>query len=605
MTNTNINTPFQYYSARTKEYSAQLAKLARYFRFTAPARLLTFAGLIISGLWFIKSKFDDTFIWLSLGFLVLFVLAVIWDMRLVRKQRTLKAQLKVNDDELKYLQHQYSEFDDGSDLAATAPELSGDFDLFGAGSLFQYINRCVTDQGRRFFANELTKGKTTTEAIRKRQESIKELSEAPEFIEQFRALGLQTNMEKDEIKRLKEWLQSPALQIPVLKWAGRIWPFLMAGWISLTALGFIAPNLIFIPIVLPLLIVGRKSKTIQQAHNLLGRSAQTLKKYAGLIRLMETHTFSAQLLSSLQKQLTVKNKTASRILKELFKLLERFDFRLNLIMGPLLNILFLFDFHMLVSLEKWKATHKDNVPDWFEAISKLDAMTGFAVFAFNNQEKTSFPEVIETPFTYEALALKHPLLPDAECVANDISFSGQPKILIITGANMAGKSTFLRTLTVNLILGMSGAPVCAQQMRFSPCDIRSSINIRDSLARHESYFYAELQRLKGIVDHVKAQPNTFVVLDEILRGTNSLDKHNGSYGLLEKLISLNTIVVIATHDLGIGELEKQHPETAHNYCFEVELEGDQLAFDYKLKPGVSQKLNASFLMKKMGLGINN
>jgi hypothetical protein len=601
MTNTNNNTPFQYYSARTKEYSAQLAKLARYFRFTAPARLLTFAGLIISGLWFIKSKFDDTFIWLSLGFLVLFVLSVIWDMRLVRKQRTLKALLKVNENELKYLQHQFSEFDDGSDLAATAPELSGDFDLFGAGSLFQYLNRCVTDQGRTLFAHELTKGKTTTEAIIKKQESIKELSKTPKFIEHFRALGLQTNMEKDEVKRLKEWLQSPALKISALKWAGRIWPFMLTGWITLTALGFITPNLIFIPIIIPLLIVSRKNKTIQQAHNLLGRSAQTLKKHASLIQLVENQPFSSELLKSVQQQLAVKNKTASGALKELFKLLDRFDLRLNFIMGPLLNILFLFDFHMLVSLEKWKAAHKKYVPDWFEAISKLDAITGFAVFAFNNRDKTSFPEVIDTPFTYEALALKHPLLPDAECVANDISFSGQPKILIITGANMAGKSTFLRTLTVNLILGMSGAPVCARQMRFSPCDIRSSINIRDSLARHESYFYAELQRLKGIVNHVKAQPNTFVVLDEILRGTNSLDKHNGSYGLLEKLISLKAIVVIATHDLGIGELEKQYPGTAHNYCFEVELEGDQLAFDYKLKPGISQKLNASFLMTKMGL----
>lgn len=601
MTSTNNDTPFQYYSARTKEYSTQLAKLARHFRFLAPARLLTFAGLIISGLWFIKSKFDDTFIWLSLGFLVLFVLAVIRDLQLVGKQRTLKARLKVNEDEIKYLQHQYSEFDDGSDLATTAPELSGDFDLFGTGSLFQYLNRCVTEQGRTFFAHELTKGESSSEKIIERQESIKELSYNPEFIEHFRALGLLTNMEKDEIKRLKEWLQSPALKIPVLKWAGRIWPFLLAGWITLTALGFITPNLIFIPIILPLLIVSSKNKTIQKAHTLLGRSAQTLKKYAGLIQLVENQPFSKKLLRSIQQQLTVKNKTASRSLKELFKLLERFDFRLNLIMGPLLNILFLFDFHMLVSLEKWKAARKDNVPGWFEAISQLDAMIGFAVFAFNHRDKTSFPEVIDTPFTYEALDLKHPLLPDAECVANDISFSGQPKILIITGANMAGKSTFLRTLTVNLILGMSGAPVCAGKMRFSSCDIRSSINIRDSLARHESYFYAELQRLKGIVDNVSEQPNTFVVLDEILRGTNSLDKHNGSYGLLEKLISLNAIVVIATHDLGIGKLEKQHPGTAHNYCFEVELKGDQLAFDYKLKPGVSQKLNASFLMKKMGL----
>ncbi len=601
MTNTNINNPFQYYSARTKEYSTQLARLARYFRFTAPARLLTFAGLVISGLWFIKSKFDATFIWLSLGFLVLFVLAVILDLRLVRKQRILRARLKVNENELKFLQHQYSEFDDGSDLVATAPELSGDFDLFGPGSLFQYLNRCITGPGRTLLGKELTKGKRTSEEIKRKQETIKELSENPEFMEDFRSTGLQSNMESDEIIKLKEWLNSRSFNTSFFKWAGILWPFLLAGWIAATSMGLISPNLIFIPIITPLFLVDRKKRITQKSHSLLGRSAKTLKKYAGLISLVENYHFSAELLISLQKQLSGRNKTASRVLKELFKLLERFDFRLNLIVGTLLNILFLFDFHMLVALEKWKTAHKTDVFEWFDAIARLDAMTGFAVFAFNNRGKTIFPEIPDAPFSYEAEDLKHPLLPPNECAGNDISFSGQPKILIITGANMAGKSTFLRTLTVNLILGMSGAPVCARQMRFSPCDIRSSINIRDSLARHESYFYAELQRLKGIVDHVEMQPNTFVVLDEILRGTNSLDKHNGSYGLLEKLIRLNAIVVIATHDLGIGELEKQYPGVAHNYCFEVELEGDQLAFDYKLKPGVSQKLNASFLMKKMGL----
>jgi hypothetical protein len=598
---TTTNTPHKHYSTRVTDYSAQLKQLTRYFRFTAPARLLTFGGLVISGLWFIKSKFDDTFLWLSAGFLVLFVLAVIWDLRLVRKQRTLKARLKVNEDELKYLQHQYSEFDDGSDLAKYAPELSGDFDLFGPYSLFQYLNRCITGPGRTLLGEELTKEKRTPEEIKKKQESIKELSENPEFIEEFRSLGLQANMETDEIKKLKEWLDNPALNTFFVKWAGIIWPFLMAGWIAATSLGFISPNLIYIPILTPLFLVDRKKKTIQNSHNLLERSAKTLEKYAGLISLVENHQFSSELLLSLQHQMTGKNKTASRVLKKLFRLLELFDYRLNLLAGTLLNILFLFDFHMLTGLEKWKASHKTDVPEWFDAIARSDAMTGFAVFAFNNQGNTVLPEIQDAPFTYDAKDLKHPLLADNKCVGNDISFSGQPKIMIITGANMAGKSTFLRTLTVNLIMGMNGAPVCAARMRFSPCDIRSSINIRDSLARHESYFYAELQRLQGIVQHVEDQPNTFVVLDEILRGTNSLDKHNGSYGLLEKLIGMDAIVVIATHDLGIGELEKQYPGIAHNYCFEVELEEDQLAFDYKLKPGISQKLNASFLMKKMGL----
>jgi len=178
---------------------------------------------------------------------------------------------------------------------------------------------------------------------------------------------------------------------------------------------------------------------------------------------------------------------------------------------------------------------------------------------------------------------------------------GRPAITIITGANMAGKSTFLRTISVNLLLAMNGAPVCAREMKYTPCNIMSSIKIQDSLVENASYFYAELVRLREIIEQIQSQPKTLVVLDEILRGTNTRDKQAGSLGFLEKLISLNAIVIIATHDLKIGELENTHPGKVKNQCFEVELNKDQLVFDYKLKDGISQKLNASFLMKKMGI----
>ncbi len=593
--------PFEYYSQHLEDYSRQLSKLARDFSFTAPARLLTFMGLIISALWFIKSSLDYSFLWLSFFFLVLFFLAVIWDQRLTRKQKILKARRKINEDELKYLNHQFSEFDDGSDLAKMAPELSGDLDLFGHGSLFQYLNRCVTSQGRAMLGHDLVHENQNTDIIKKKQESIEELSKNPGFIEEFRTRGLLANIELDEIRKLKEWLNSPSINTSTLKWTGRIWPFLMAGWIAATLLGFISPDFLFVPIIIPFILISGKNKMTQKAHNLLGHSANTLKKHTNLIKLIENQQFHSEVLLSLQQRLSAKKQPASRVLKKLFTLLERFDYRLNLIAASLFNILFLFDYHMLVALEKWKSSHKEDVAGWFEVIAQLDSMTGYAVFAFNNQGTTTFPKLQNGDFAYDAEELKHPLLPDKECVGNDITFAGQPKLLVITGANMAGKSTFLRTLAVNLILGMNGAPVCAKQFRFKPCYIKSSINIHDSLAKHESYFYAELQRLKSIVEHVNQHPNTLVIIDEILRGTNSLDKHNGSVGLLKKLISMKALVAIATHDLGIGDMEQEYPETVTNYCFEVELEKDQLIFDYKLKPGVSQKLNATFLMQKMGL----
>ncbi|GAO31786.1 MutS-related protein, family 1 [Geofilum rubicundum JCM 15548] len=231
----------------------------------------------------------------------------------------------------------------------------------------------------------------------------------------------------------------------------------------------------------------------------------------------------------------------------------------------------------------------------------MDAIHGLARFAMNNREQVSYPEVSEKGFVFEAIQMGHPLIPADTRVCNDVSFTGQPKVMVVTGANMAGKSTFLRTLAVNLLLAMNGAPVVARFFRFSPVHIMSSINIRDSLSHKASYFYSELLRIREIIDYVKACPQTLVVLDEILRGTNTKDKQAGSLGLLEKLMAMKATVVIATHDLTIGELDKKHPEIVINHCFEVELEGDQLVFDYQLKKGVSQKLNASFLMRQMGV----
>jgi DNA mismatch repair ATPase MutS len=274
---------------------------------------------------------------------------------------------------------------------------------------------------------------------------------------------------------------------------------------------------------------------------------------------------------------------------------------LNILVALLLNILFLYDIQVWLRLGRWKARNKIAVASWFEALCELDALSSLSVYAFNNADTVTYPEVAEEAFTFEAKEMGHPLLHPGTRVCNTVAFSGAPRVLVVTGANMAGKSTFLRTLSVNLILAMNGAPVCAKAFRFTPCDILSSIKIQDSLSNHESYFYAELVRIREIIEHLQANPRTLVVLDEILRGTNTRDKQTGSRGLLEKLISLNAIAIVATHDLTLGELETTYPGTVLNHCFEVELKGDQLIFDYQLKPGISQKLNASYLMRKMGI----
>jgi len=378
-------------------------------------------------------------------------------------------------------------------------------------------------------------------------------------------------------------------------------PFLNLCWIALVIAGTFSVNSLLIPILTSLSIAGSKLKTINRAHSLLSKTAGTLKSYTTIIRLMEKEKFQSACLIRLQAKLSANGMKAGDSLTSLFKLLNSFDLRLNILVSVLANALLLYDIQIWLRLGKWKAQHKNSVPIWFEALSELDALMSLAVYAFNNCDAVTYPEVEEKEFTFQATEMGHPLLHPATRVCNSFGFAGTPRILIITGANMAGKSTFLRTLSVNLILAMNGAPVCAKAFRFTPCDLLSSIKIQDSLSNNESYFYAELVRIREIIDHVQSNPRTLVVLDEILRGTNTRDKQTGSRGLLEKLISLHAVVLVATHDLALGELEKSYPEVVTNNCFEVELTNDQLIFDYKLKPGISQKLNASYLMRKMGI----
>ena len=227
-------------------------------------------------------------------------------------------------------------------------------------------------------------------------------------------------------------------------------------------------------------------------------------------------------------------------------------------------------------------------------------MICFGNFSYNNSNYT-FPEISDAEFYLSIKEGGHPLLYKDQRINNDFSVTDLKKITIVTGANMAGKSTFLRTIGVNMVLGMTGSPVCAEKFVFSPIEIFTSVRTNDSLHKNESYFYAELMRLKKITDTLKSGKKLFIILDEMLKGTNSKDKHIGSYALIEQLIKLNASGLAATHDIQLGKLAEKYPNNISNKRFEVEIINDELVFDYKLKDGISQNLNASFLMKKYGI----
>jgi hypothetical protein len=591
----------QFYSDRCRLLADEITAFELKFRILYFLRLLSF-GLFAT---FLLLSFFSAMPWLyavlsAISF-CLFLVVVRRDIVLLRKQELLKCRLLVNQNELKFLSHTITGFEDGAQFEALSPHLSGDFDLFGQSSLFQYVNRAVTSGGKKRLASHLCDWSTDVTLIKEKQVAVNELKELPAYLEHFQATGMLINEQGTEQAKLMEWLDESS---EMGRWVNFLligYPLFVLMWIGFVVFSVLPPESLLFPFLISLFIIDRNKKLVNAAHEKLGKSEKVFEMYGKLIQIIEQKPFQSAFLQRIQNQFSEGKEKGVDALKRLHRLLDWFDMRYNLLVSVLFNVLFLFDLQILHRLNQWKQRHRVVVPNWFNGLSEIDALHCFARFAMNNQLHVTFPDVVDGDFIFSGDNLGHPLIPTDLRVSNNITFKGNPNVVVITGANMAGKSTFLRTLAVNLILGMNGAPVCARKLAISPCKLISSINVRDSLAHNNSYFYAELLRLREIIDVVQQNPKTLIILDEILRGTNTRDKQLGSLGFLEKLMAMNAIVVIATHDLVIGELEHKYPEEVTNYCFEVELKHDKLIFDYQLKQGISQKLNASFLMKEMGI----
>ncbi len=587
-----------YYNSNIDDLELVIKKIRKKISYFYFIRLIVFIIFIVFFILFFKHN-NYLFLCISFSNLLLFLYVLKQNLSIVYKEKVLSNKLAINKNELKYLEHNYHDKNSGQEYNYINPHLSADFEIFGNGSLFQYLNRCSTIIGKNKFAENLCKSELDAVVIKTKQEAISELSLKNEFTQNFQSYGMLISEDGNELSSLNLWLNETAEKLKLLQILAFAMPLIFIVNLTLAIIGVFSFNALILATLCNLLIIYFNKQKISKTHLKLGRTAKTFEKYSTLIKLIENEDFKSSYLVNLKQQLSNRNIKASKSLSKLFNLLNSFDTRYNVFVWLILNSLFIFDIQIYCRLAKWKEKHKTVIDSWFNTLSEIDKLICFSVYAFNNQSHISYPEISEKEFAFEATYISHPLIHPKIRISNNISFSGKPTVIIITGANMAGKSTFLRTLSINLILAMNGAPVCAKNLVFSPCDIMSSIKIQDSLSNNESYFYAELIRLKEIINNVKNNPKTFVILDEILRGTNTKDKQLGSLGLLEKLISQKSIVIIATHDLTIGELEKKYPNIVKNYCFEVDLTNDQLIFDYKLNKGISTKLNASFLMKKM------
>jgi DNA mismatch repair ATPase MutS len=346
-----------------------------------------------------------------------------------------------------------------------------------------------------------------------------------------------------------------------------------------------------------LLITAGFARRVGQLAAITGKMQETLRQYGQLVALLENQSFQSAILQEQQNELLGQGQPVSKVLKRLNRLINALDQRNNLLVAIFGNAFFLWDLRQGYAIEKWIDTYGGKVAGWFDVLARMDAYNSLANFGYNHPQYT-YPVLSEDPsLVMEASGLAHPLIFE-EVVTNDFRIA-RGNFIVITGANMAGKSTFLRSVALAILMANAGLPVSATYMAYTPIPLISSMRTSDSLSRQESYFFAELKRLKKIVDRLEAGPY-FVVLDEILKGTNSKDKAKGSREFLERLLKMQATGLIATHDLSLCEVADEL-EAVHNYFFDAQIRDGELYFDYRFKPGVCSNMNASFLLRKLGV----
>jgi len=597
-----MSEPRSVYQQRIAGYSEQSGRLRKPLRLIPWLRLVLIAGPGI--LLYDYFRYHDYFF--ICGAVALFAgfLAAGWyDARLKARMRIFSRLTEINEREIRALDYDFSGFNPGNGFVSQDHPYTFDLDIFGVGSLYQFLNRSSTIFGGERLARYCSNAFEYRDEIRERQEAVGELAAQVEFRQQLQLIFMDQETSGNDLVALTAWLNRKEAMhwLRPAKVLAIILPVITLSTIILSAATLLPYQLPVMMVLLQMMIVFMFGRRSQEAHQMVTPQVGILKKYALALSLAGGFPFSAGYNKRLQEALrSDENRLPGRVINHLSQLLNMMDSNLNLLVSVIMNGLFMFNIHVLAAVEQWRIQYRELVPQWFGALAEIDALASLGNFAFNNPSFT-YPEPVTERFRFIAENMGHPLLPAGACVTNNLEINGWNQFRIITGANMSGKSTFLRTVGTNLVLAMAGAPVFASRLVFYPIEIHSSIRTNDSLTRRESYFYAELRRLREIITGLEGGQQKLILLDEILKGTNSADKQSGSIALIRQLMKYKLAGLFATHDLALGELVNHYPENIKNLCFEIHIVDDRMEIDYKLAPGVCRNLNASFLMKNMGI----
>ncbi|WP_436516894.1 MutS-related protein [Ekhidna sp. To15] len=530
---------------------------------------------------------------------LVFILLLRRHQRIRWENNLTKAKIEINKDELSYLDKGELPFENGEEFVDTHHDYSYDLDFFGEHSIYQHLNRTGTVTGARVLANSLLHI-LPKEKIEQNQQAIIECKDQLFWRQELLSLARLRPDSHESVEDLLNWASKKPARITrflsIISYLSPAVVFITFG-IYLFTPNNLMGNICLLISLFNLGLVGTQFKSIKNELVTTTRIEQILKQYALLLRKIESTTFQSEELNRLQQKLIQVDHKASSSIHQLSLLFGRLEHVQNIFAGPILNGLVLYHLHVLKGLSSWRKKYATHIEDWLQVIGEFEKFCSLANFSHNNPHFT-FPEINDNQhISFEELG--HPLIQQEKNVTNSIGFQPQ-SFFILTGSNMSGKSTFLRTLGINMVLAGIGAPVYAKKASVHPLPVLVSMRLSDSLTDSESYFYAEVKRLKYIMDKLEEQP-CFVLLDEILRGTNSDDKRNGTIEVIKNMAIRKVIGGIATHDLEVCNVVEQFPDSLTNKRFEVEIINNELVFDYKLRAGICENKSASFIMKKMGV----
>jgi hypothetical protein len=592
------------YSELREQHAATIARRQAQSDRLSLGRLIAFltAGALIAT----ALTRHEVWAWLGFGVATLgFVVAVVMQQWVLRTIDGATIRRDLYGRHLQRLTEQFAQLPSrGDTLLSHEHPYAWDIDVVGEGSLFNRIDVTQTVHGEQMLAAWLSSA-APIEVIRARQIAVNELASHVEFRAELEAAALMARGPgKLDGAPFRDFAELPSYFESRPWLPGVIWLLPLLTLLSYLAgtSGMLPARSWLLPLSAQVVLLYTSARPVRRALDLATARQGAVEAFERMLRLVERASFASPLLVEIQQRLAVSHTPPSTHMQRLRSWTSAAALRQQFLFYIVVNPLTLWDLHVLYGLERWNRRVGRNIGDWFAALGELETLSSLAVLAFGDPV-AQMPEVVPAGGALYARGLAHPLLVSDTRVANDLDLPGPGCAMIVTGSNMAGKSTLLRALGLNVSLALAGGPVCAASMQVPISRLRASIRTEDSLQRGASYFQAELIKLRTVVDTAESQPPVLFLLDELLRGTNARARHLGARAVLLHLLRRSAMGICATHDVALAALEDEYKGRIRNVHFTDVVHEGEMRFDYRLRPGVVQTSNALRLLAMAGIDV--